>query len=89
MDDDLPPFSERRLLMSMFTSRAREKLTRLDKIGGVVVGIVELVKLGVQAIKDRRKPRRAEDIFGETLGVERVREHGQMSVGHPEREDVP
>jgi hypothetical protein len=51
-------------------------------------GIVEVVKFIVQAVRDRKKPRRAEDIFGDSLGVERVREHGQMGVGEPEREDL-
>jgi hypothetical protein len=88
-DDDVPLFSERRLLMSIFTARARSKMTRLDKISGAVVGIVELVKLIASGIRNARKPRRVDEILGKPLDVERVREHGQMSVGHPERDDVP
>jgi hypothetical protein len=53
-------------MSKIFTSRARESMTRLDKMSGAVVGIVELFKLGVEwvrSIRQKEPPKRYKDIF--------------------------
>jgi hypothetical protein len=87
-DDDIPPFSEVELASKLF--RARAALSRADKIGGVIMGIVELVKFGVQTFRDRKKPPRVDATFRDrTLGSEVIYEAGRSMVGTPERTDLP
>jgi hypothetical protein len=88
VNDDLPPFSEVQLMSKLFTSRAREKMGKLDKLSGAVGGIVELIKLIVQGVRDRKKPPRARDIFAENPSELEAtqREAGRTMVGEPEGE---
>jgi hypothetical protein len=94
-DDDIPPFTEARLMSKIFTSRAREKLTRLDKIGGVAMAIGELIRFGIDVWKNRKKPKRADDHFGANPSeLERIRDvAGRTMVDEapsfgPRREDL-
>lgn len=85
MDDDLPPFSEALLASKLF--RARSALSRADKIGAGIMGFVELIKMAVQAVRDRKKPKPAREIFDANPSeLEAIRrEAGRTMVGEPER----
>lgn len=81
MDGD---FSEAHLA-KLFSARARSKI---GMISDAIRGAVELGKFIAQAIRDRKKPKTAREIFAEHPSeLEAIqREAGRSMVGTPEGE---
>jgi hypothetical protein len=73
----------------LFSEGARRKVGKLQTIANGVSIAIQLIRSGVEAIRERRSPKRAEDIFeANPLDVEYIREH-HRGVGEPERSDAP
>jgi hypothetical protein len=90
--DDPDHFTEAKL-MKLFSARARGKVNTIIDIGR---GLGVLGKWLADAIRERNNPRRMNEILGEPLESERLRDAaGRTMVGDeapsfgPRREDVP
>lgn len=70
-------------------------MSRLDKISGAAVGLAELIRLGIEWVRNRKKPSRADVLFGDNPSeLERIRDAaGRTMVDEapsfgPRREDL-
>ncbi len=67
----------------LFPASTRRKVGKLQTLANVIAGGIELFKFVATAIRERKNPKRAEDIFRENPSeLERIRrEAGRSMVG--------